>query len=67
MGWRDWTTQSWSEDFHGGYPTVVPSKFMDEDGKGGWIISSLPIQSFDGQFYSFGMRRFELTVQDMEE
>lgn len=67
VGWRDWTTQSWSEDFHGGYPTVVPSKFMDEDGKGGWIISSLPIQSFDGQFYSFGMRRFELTVQDMDE
>ncbi len=56
---REWTG-GWTREFHAGYPTVIPSKFLDEDNLGGWIVSSLSDGWFDGDFYNMGFRRFEL-------
>jgi len=62
----DWTTRSWDQDFHGGYATVIPTKFLDADGRGGWIISS--ILGFAGNaYYNMGMRRFTLDVEEETE
>ena len=60
----DWTVQGWTEDFHGGYATVVPSKFLDPDGQGGWIVSSV-LGAFENGFYNLGMRRFTLEVEPL--
>lgn len=60
---REWTG-GWTEEFHAGYPAVMPTKFLDADGKGGWIISSLSDSWFDGGYYTMCLRRFELVVGD---
>ncbi len=67
--WGPWTRVSvidwkgkWTESFHGGYPVIVPSKFLDPDGRGGWIITSLSISTLGGKFYNMSLRRFELEV-----
>ena len=57
---REWSR--WTEDYHGGYPAIIPSKFLDEDGLGGWIVSSLSSGWFDGMYYNMGFRRFLLEV-----
>lgn len=71
--WGPWTkiaviewTGGWTEDFHPGYPAVIPSKYLDADGLGGWIISSLSDSWFSGRFYCMGFRRFELDVAQPE-
>lgn len=68
--WGPWTKVSvieWkpraTEDFHGGYPVVIPSKFLDGNGTGGWLISSLSISTLGGRFYNMSMRRFELEIE----
>ena len=68
--WGPWTRVSviewkrgWTPDFHPGYPAVIPSKFLDEDGLGGWIISSLSSSTWDGMFYNMAMRRFWLKAE----
>ena len=68
--WGPWTKVSviewsggWREDYHPGYNAVIPSKFVDEDGLGGWIISSLPDSWFDGTYYSMAFRRFDLEAE----
>ena len=72
--WGPWTKTSvvewsngWREDYHPGYNAVIPSKFVDEDGLGGWVISSLPDSWFDGTYYSMSFRRFELEVEEVIE
>ena len=67
--WGPWTKIAvqewlggWSETFHAGYPAVIPSKFLDPDGRGGWIISSLSSSYFAGMYYNMGFRRFTLEV-----
>jgi len=69
--WGPWTrvsviewTGGWTETYHPGYPAIITSKFMDADGLGGWIISSLPQSRFGGAFYNMGMRRFWLEVEE---
>jgi hypothetical protein len=60
---REWVG-GWTEEFHAGYPVTIPSKFLDEDGLGGWIISSLSSSTFDGMYYNMNFRRFQLEVGD---
>lgn len=69
--WGPWTkvtvqewTGGWREDFHAGYNVVIPTKFLDADGLGGWIVSSLSDSYFDGMYYNMGMRRFTLQVEE---
>ena len=72
--WGPWTrvsviewTGEWTETYHPGYPAIIPSKFMDADGRGGWIISSLPQSWLGGAFYNMAMRRFWLEVEEQPE
>ena len=60
---REWFG-GWTEEFHAGYPATIPSKFLDEDGRGGWIVSSLSSSRFDGMYYNMNFRRFELSTGD---
>jgi Domain of unknown function (DUF4185) len=60
---REWTG-GWTPEFHAGYPTVIPGKFLDDDSLGGWIISSLSDGWFGGAFYNMGLRRFRLEADD---
>jgi len=69
--WGSWTKVAvvewlggWTEDFHAGYNVVIPTKFLDADGRGGWIISSLSTSTFDGMFYNMGLRKFWLEVEE---
>jgi len=69
--WGPWTriavqewTGGWREDFHAGYNVVIPTKFLDEDGLGGWIVSSLSDSYFDSMFYNMGMRRFTIEADE---
>ena len=71
--WGPWTrfaviewTGGWDETFHPGYPVIVPSKYLDADGLGGWIVSSMSSGFRDGAFYAFGLRRFDLEVGQPE-
>ena len=52
-----WYKRRLSEDWFGGYATVIPSKFLDGQGRGGYIVSSL-LNALDNDYYRFGMRRF---------
>ena len=68
--WGPWTkvsvvewTGRWTENFHGGYPVVIPTKFLDADGRAGWLISSLSSSTLEGKFYNMSMRRFCLEVR----
>ena len=70
--WGPWTkitvkewTGGWTETFHAGYPAVIPTKYLDNDGLGGWLISSLSNSYFDGAFYNMGLRRFDLQVEQV--
>ena len=60
---REWTG-GWTEDFHAGYPAVFYSKYLDADGRGGWLVSSLSNSWFDGTYYSMGFRKFSLEVAE---
>jgi hypothetical protein len=51
-----WANIPWTEEFFGGYATVVPSKLLEPDGSGGWIVSSM-LGAFNNDFYNLGMRR----------
>ena len=69
--WGPWTrvavqewTGGWREDFHAGYNVVIPTKFLDADGLGGWIVSSLSDGYFDGMYYNMGLRRFTLEAEE---
>jgi hypothetical protein len=59
---REWLG-GWTEDFHAGYPATIPSKFLDEDGLGGWVVSTLSSGTFDGMYYNMNLRRFWLVVR----
>jgi hypothetical protein len=61
-GGHAWNKQKWSEDYHGGYATVIPSKFLRPDGLGGWISSSLNEQ-FNRRFYHYCLRRFFIETE----
>jgi hypothetical protein len=68
--WGPWTKVSvkewkgkWTEEYHAGYNVVIPSKFLDEDGRGGWTITSLSSNTFDGAYYNMGFRRFRLEAE----
>jgi len=67
--WGPWTKVSvvswnpdWTAGYHPGYPVIIPTKFLDDDGLGGWIVSSMPRGRLDDLFYNMGFRRFWLTV-----
>jgi Domain of unknown function (DUF4185) len=51
-----WWHEEWTDNFHGGYPTVVPSKFINDNGREAWIVSSLNTV-FDNTYYRYAMRR----------
>ena len=53
----DWSQPTWTPDFHGGYATVIPTKYLEPDGSGGWIVSAI-LKWQDNAYYNFGMRRF---------
>ena len=70
--WGPWTRVSvqewkgkWKEDYHAGYNVVVPSKYLDEDGLGGWAVSSLSSGRYDAAYYNMGFRRLEIEA-DLE-
>jgi len=56
-----WTEREWNDYYHGGYATVIPAKFLDDDGRGGWLVSSINT-TFENCYYRYAMRRFELVV-----
>lgn len=58
-----WDEREWNDYYHGGYATVIPSKFLDDDGRGGWLVSALNT-TFGNCYYRYAMRRFELVVAD---
>ena len=60
----EWPVNRWTEDFHAGYNAVIPTKFLDADGLGGWIVTSLSSSWFDGMYYNMGFRRFSLEVEE---
>lgn len=62
----DWNEHGLDEGQFGGYATVIPTTFLDADGRGGWIVSSL-LGLFDNRYYNFGMRRFRLKVGEGPE
>jgi hypothetical protein len=69
--WGPWTLAGvktwkgkWTEEYHAGYNVVVPSKFLDPDGRGGWAVSSLSSGTFGGKYYNMGFRRFRLGVEE---
>lgn len=51
-----WSEREWSESYHGGYPTVVPSRFVSDDGREAWVVSSLN-SVFENKYYRLAMRR----------
>jgi len=51
-----WFERRWTGKYHGGYPTVVPSKFVSDDGGEAWIVSSLNT-AFENKYYRYAMRR----------
>jgi hypothetical protein len=57
VGVHGWNREKWNANYHGGYPTVAPSKFLRRDGTGGWIVSSLNTL-FNNKYYRYSMRRF---------
>jgi hypothetical protein len=59
---KEWWNQGWSEERFGGYATVIPSKYLDEDGGGGWIVSSL-LGALNNDYYRLAMRRFEILMK----
>ena len=73
MPWGPWTKITvqewlggWTEEFHAGYPAMIYSKFLDSDGLGGWIITSLSSSYFDGMYYNMGFRRFTLEAGEAD-
>jgi hypothetical protein len=65
--WGPWTKISvlewkggWTEEYHPGYNVVIPSKYLDEDSLGGWLVSSLSSSRFEGVYYNMNFRRFWL-------
>lgn len=69
--WGPWTkvtvhawTGGWTEEYHAGYPVTIPAKFLDADGRGGWLLSSLSSSTFDGLYYNMNFRRFELETAE---
>lgn len=72
--WGPWTKVSviewvgrWTEQYHAGYNAVIPTKFLDNDGLGGWIVTSLSGSRFDGMYYNMGWRRFELEAGPQQD
>jgi len=72
--WGPWTRAAvvawpgrWREDFHAGYNVVIPTKFLDPDSRGGWLVSSLSDSWFDGMYYNMNLRRFSLDVEKIAE
>jgi hypothetical protein len=58
-----WTDQPWTDEFHGGYATVTPSKFLAEDGRSGWVVSAI-LGLFENRYYRYSMRRFWLETEE---
>lgn len=56
---RDFGAYPWSSQNYGGYATVIPSKFISEDGMEMWLSSS----TFAGKakHYNFSLRRLIVT------
>lgn len=54
---------------HGGYATTIPSKFLDPDGRGGWLQSNWFWQSaaLSGRSYSFSLRRVEFEPYSLDD
>ncbi|MDP8223198.1 MAG: DUF4185 domain-containing protein [Candidatus Lernaella stagnicola] len=61
-GIKPWHEQPGSEDWMGGYATVIPSRYLDADGRGGWLVSSL-LDLYENRYYRYGMRRFEIEIE----
>ena len=55
-----WYEHPMSEEYFGGYSTVIPSKYLAQDGRSGWIVSSL-LGALQNDYYRFGMR--EITIE----
>ncbi|MEW6200366.1 MAG: DUF4185 domain-containing protein [bacterium] len=60
----DWKGE-WTEEYHAGYNAMIFTKYLDADGRGGWIVSSLSSSTFDGKYYNMGFRRFTLEVEKL--
>ena len=60
----EWPRGQWTEEFHAGYNAVIPSKFLNEDGLGGWIVTSLSSGTFGGMYYNMGWRKFTLEAEE---
>lgn len=56
---KDFGHYPWSEDKHGGYATVIPSKYISEDGTEMWVNS----QTFMGgvEIYGYSLRKLKVT------
>lgn len=61
-GIKPWHEQPISEEWFGGYATVVPSKFLSLDGRSGWIVSSL-LGALGNRYYRFGMRQIQIETE----
>jgi hypothetical protein len=63
---KEWKGK-WTETYHAGYNVVIPSKFLDPDGRGGWTVTSLSSSTFGGKYYNMGFRRFWLEAEEVAQ
>ncbi|HLU23281.1 MAG TPA: hypothetical protein VKZ77_12515 [Bacillaceae bacterium] len=59
---KDFGEYPWSENKYGGYATVIPSKFISDDGKEMWVNS----QTFVGGYHNYRMSFRKLVVTPNE-
>lgn len=61
---EDFGEYPWSEDRFGGYGTTLPSKYLSEDNRSGWLQSNVcPCAPAGMSSYWFGLRTLELKTE----
>lgn len=59
---KDFGTYPWSDKRFGGYATVIPSKYISDDGLTMWICSSTFAGGTD--HYNFNLRKLKVNIND---
>ncbi|TLS49522.1 DUF4185 domain-containing protein [Paenibacillus antri] len=56
---KDFGVYPWTPEKHGGYATVIPSKFISEDGKTMWVNGNTFVGGVE--IYNFSLRQLKVT------
>lgn len=56
---KDFGVYPWTHEKHGGYATVIPSKFISENGKEMWVNGNTFVGGIE--IYSFSLRKLKVT------